>query len=132
MTTAIIFDYFGVISPDGGKADQALLDYIAGLGKSYKTGLLTNMGAGGVDRVFPGGLAAKYFDVAVTSGDIGAIKPDVRAYEIIAEKLGVPLGECVMVDDRELCVTGAIEAGMQAILYVSLSDLKQKLAELVR
>ena len=129
MVRAVIFDYFGVISPDGGKADQQLLDYIIELRKTYKTGLLTNMSAGGIARVFTLNEGEKYFDVAVASDDIGFAKPEARSYEIIADKLGVRTDECVMVDNRELCVTGAIETGMRAILYTSLEDLQQKLAE---
>jgi hypothetical protein len=55
---AVIFDYWGVISPDGSKTDQALLDYILELRGTYKTGLLTNMAAGGAGRVFPANEAA--------------------------------------------------------------------------
>jgi putative hydrolase of the HAD superfamily len=69
-------------------------------------------------------------NVALTSGDIGFAKPEARAYETVAAQLGVRTDECVMVDDRELCCTGAVETGMQAILYTSLAGLRQKLAEL--
>jgi HAD superfamily hydrolase (TIGR01509 family) len=127
---AIIFDYYGVISADGGMKDQAVLDYILELRKTYKVGLLTNVGSGNIQKLFTPSEQACYFDAAASSGDIGAAKPEVRAYEYIAGQLGVRTEDCIMVDDRELCCTGAIEAGMQAILYTNVGDLQRQLSRL--
>ncbi|MGH7237366.1 MAG: HAD family hydrolase, partial [Candidatus Saccharimonadales bacterium] len=80
---------------------QSLLDWIAGLKKTYKTGLLSNVSQGGLSNYFSAGELARYFDAAVASGDIGYAKPEAQAYEIMADRLGVLLSECVFTDDRE-------------------------------
>ena len=56
------------------------------------------------------------FDAALFSADERMMKPDRRLYERMAERLGVPAGECVFVGDgayREL--QGAEAAGMAAV-----------------
>jgi HAD superfamily hydrolase (TIGR01509 family) len=58
-------------------------------------------------------------------------KPEPEAYEITADRLGVRLEECVMIDDRlELC-EGAQAVGMKAIMYKGLKQLKTDLESLL-
>ncbi|MFS8120214.1 MAG: hypothetical protein ACMG55_17265, partial [Microcoleus sp.] len=54
MITAIIFDFFGVIRPEGyfTSKDQQVLDYVKELRAYYKVGLLSNMVRGGLKRYF--------------------------------------------------------------------------------
>jgi putative hydrolase of the HAD superfamily len=44
----------------------------------------------------------------------GILKPDRRAYQAIADELGVPIECCLMVDDQPRNIDGALVAGMQA------------------
>ena len=44
----------------------------------------------------------------------GILKPDPRAYQAVAEALGVPIGRCLMVDDQPRNIEGALRAGMHA------------------
>lgn len=53
-------------------------------------------------------------DVIVDATYTGILKPDARAYQAVAEALGVPLEACLMVDDQPRNVEGALRAGMQA------------------
>ena len=79
-----------------------------------KTGLISNsMGAGRYDRdAFP-----ELFDGVVISGEVGVHKPEPAIYELGCERIGVPPGECVFVDDlRENC-EGAEAVGMTALLH---------------
>lgn len=116
----------------GSVINQSLLDYVLDLRKSYKTGMLTNIGMGGIERIFEPGFLDIYFEVVVASGDIGVAKPDARAYEITAERLNVRLEECIFIDDREPYVDGAIRVGMQAILFKDLAQLKRTLEPLLK
>ena len=84
----------------------------------------------GLGRRFSKDELDRYFDVVVPSGEIGYIKPEPQAYLITAERLGVKPSECIMVDDRQVCVDGAIAVGMQAILYESLTELTNQLTQL--
>lgn len=111
--------------------DQAVLDYAKSLRQKYKTAMLSNIGAGGLERWFEPGELEKYFDVVVGSGDIGFAKPEHQAYEIVAERLGVRLDECVMIDDRLEFCEGARAVGMQAILYQDFVGFKTELEALL-
>lgn len=56
------------------------------------------------------------FDAAVVTGEVGADKPDPRAFEAVCERLGVAPEEAVYVgDDPDLDVAGATAAGMAAV-----------------
>lgn len=109
-----------------------LLDYInSKLRKKYKVAMLSNISMGGLTRHFEPGFLEQYFDVIVSSGDIGFAKPEARAYEITADELGVRLDECVFTDDRQEYIDGAIAVGMKTILYTDFKDFKPKLEKLL-
>lgn len=112
--------------------DQEVLDYAKSLRKKYKTAMLSNIGRGSLKLWFEPGELDKYFDIVVGSGDIGFAKPEPEAYEITADKLGVRLEECVMIDDRlELC-EGARSVGMKAIMYQNFKQMKSDLEKLLK
>ena len=111
--------------------DYEILDYIKELRKKYKTAILSNVAPDGLKIWFEPGFLEQYFDVAVASGDVGYAKPEPEAYEITADRLGVRLDECVMVDDKlELC-EGASAVGMKGIMYKNLGQLKKDLESLL-
>jgi epoxide hydrolase-like predicted phosphatase len=100
--------------------NAALLEYIASLKKTYKTGLLSNVS--GRERLsirFTDGQLESHFDTIVASGDEGYIKPQPEIYEIAATRLGVYPTECVFVDDIAEFCDGARAVGMQAIQFMS-------------
>ncbi|HWT55675.1 MAG TPA: HAD-IA family hydrolase [Candidatus Microsaccharimonas sp.] len=113
--------------------DAELVDYIAAqLKPHYKIGLLSNAGGNWLDHLFtPEQL--KVFDATALSFELGFIKPDPRAYQTIADRLGVSPEECVFIDDQERYCTGASDVGMRAIWYRSFeqakSDLEKMLAQ---
>jgi len=115
---------------NGEVKNHELLDYILELRKTYKTGLLSNISIGGLATRFGPGELANYFNAVVASGEIGYAKPEAQAYEIVADRLGVRLDECIFIDDREDYCTGAKGVGMQAILYRSFSQMKPELDRL--
>jgi putative hydrolase of the HAD superfamily len=79
-----------------------------------KTGLISNSwGDGRYDR----DSFEEMFDGVVISGEVGMHKPEPAIFLLGAERIGVPAGECVFVDDlRENCA-GAEDVGMTAILH---------------
>lgn len=117
----------------GGEVrNEELFNYILVLRKTYKTALLSNAGTRSLEVRFAPGELNNYFDAVVVSAVIGFAKPEARAYEIVAEKLGVRLDECVMIDDRELYCEGARAIGMQSVLYQSVSQLKRDLSSILK
>ncbi len=110
--------------------DEKLFVYIRALKQKYKIGLLSNAGANWLNEIFlPDQVAL--FDVVALSCDMGVAKPDPQAYEIIAEKLGLPTKECVFVDDQPKYVDGAKAAGMRALLYSDVGQLQRELEALL-
>lgn len=115
-----------------GDYDHQLVEYIQELRKHYKVGVLSNIGKDGFQRYFTDEELSSFFDTAVASGDIGYAKPEAQAYEIMADRLGVRLDECVFTDDREEYCLGAQGVGMTAIQYKSLPQFKAALAKILQ
>lgn len=109
--------------------NMELLAYAKELRKHYKVGMLANISKGGLLKHFERGFLEQYLDVIIESGTIGFAKPDARAYEITAARLGVRLDECVFTDDREDYIEGAQAVGMKTILYKNFKDFKTQLDE---
>jgi putative hydrolase of the HAD superfamily len=55
----------------------------------------------------------------VYSHEVGFSKPDPRIYALICTRLNVPPEEMVFVDDSDVCVAGARDAGIHAVRYQS-------------
>ena len=101
---------FGGMGPD----ERMLAAVKRARAGGIRTGLISNsMGEGRYDRAaFP-----ELFDGVVISGEVGLHKPQPEIYLLGCERIGLPPGECVFVDDlRENC-EGAEAVGMTAILH---------------
>lgn len=96
-------------------------DVLRGLKEKFKLGIVTNTVASrerhvrtclrriGIEH---------YFDVIVTSVDIGCEKPDERIFQEALGALNVGLEEAVMVGDRiSKDILGANKLGMKTILF---------------
>lgn len=60
----------------------------------------------------------QYFDQIITSEDAGCKKPDPQIFAFALKKAGAKASESLMIgDDPEVDVAGAINAGMDAILF---------------
>ncbi|MGP4027626.1 HAD family hydrolase [Actinomadura sp. 3N407] len=64
------------------------------------------------------------FDALTYSCRIGVAKPDPRAYEICAERLGVEPADVIFFDDAERNVLAARETGMRAELFASRDQVR--------
>jgi putative hydrolase of the HAD superfamily len=67
------------------------------------------------------------FEVVVDSAFVGVRKPDPRIYALTLERFGVPAAQCAFVDDLEINVRAAAEAGMHPVHF---RDTDQVIAEL--
>lgn len=111
--------------------DTELFAYIAKILKPrYKLGILSNAGGDRLRELFTAEQVA-LFDEAALSFETGYVKPDKKAYELIAENLGITTQECVFIDDQERHCDGAGEAGMHAILYRDFEQMKTELEALL-
>jgi putative hydrolase of the HAD superfamily len=57
------------------------------------------------------------FEVVVDSAFVGTRKPEPEIYAITLERLALPAEACVFLDDLEVNVEAAREAGMQGVVY---------------
>jgi putative hydrolase of the HAD superfamily len=123
------FDYLGVIARDLGGSIQldqellALADHLRMAG--YRVGLMSNLAAD--PDVFVEQKLDRHFDVMLTSGATGYAKPDPRAFELLAERLGVPMTELLFIDDSAASLQGTANIGVTPILF---RDYPQLLVEL--
>lgn len=63
---------------------------------------------------------ASFADVCISSEETGALKPNSKPFEVLAEKLNVPAEEVLYVgNNHEYDIIGAKKAGMQAALIMS-------------
>mgnify|MGYP001440805745 FL=1 len=114
------------------------------LGK-VKLGILTNAydPVLQMKRIRATGLA-EYFNKIQISGEQKYSKPDPRAFNLIADNLGVDSGKCIFIgDSKKYDIEGACAAGMQAIHMkptygkdqhssaMSIDQVKLKLGEMI-
>jgi putative hydrolase of the HAD superfamily len=99
----------------------------------YKTGLVSNCSSS-VPNILKSIPFTQLIDVAIFSAIVRMQKPDVRIYQLAAEKLVVKTECCLYIgdgDEHEL--TGAAEAGMHPVLisdpYEDSSDVHRVNAE---
>jgi putative hydrolase of the HAD superfamily len=57
------------------------------------------------------------FETVVDSGFVGCRKPEARIYEMTLERLGLPAGSCLFVDDIAVNCDGARAVGMSAVHF---------------
>lgn len=118
------------------RADEALNDGVAELIRKlhsegcYKLAVLSNSPPGLAHWLDEWGLFT-LFDVVFCSGDEGVKKPDLAAFEITLERLGVKPEEAVFVDDTTRHVQTARGLGLNAILFTTAEALVDDLGKLL-
>lgn len=68
----------------------------------------------------------KYFDCVTYSFQLGVFKPDRRMYSDALEKMGLPAGETLFVDDRDINLLGAREAGIVPVLIRAMPGIEPR------
>lgn len=83
--------------------------------EGYPTGLATMSHRHQVDRVLSVLGLDGAFDVIATMEDVRRGKPDPEIYLLVAEKLGVPPEEILVIEDSPAGVGAAVSAGMAVV-----------------
>ena len=105
---------------DAWRAAQHLITENVALARAlrpaYRTAILSN-----ADASLRGRLREQRIhdlcDVVVSSAEEGIAKPEPAIYRLAAERLGLPPGACVFVDDFEPNVAAAGDVGMRGLLF---------------
>ncbi len=89
-------------------------------------GMLSNINESLAEKVRAHGLYDP-FDPCFLSCEIGAEKPDPKAYALLLEALSLPASEVVFIDDRIENVEAARAIGLDAILFKSPDQIRIEL-----
>jgi epoxide hydrolase-like predicted phosphatase len=100
-----------------GTPNTELIEYARGLRPRYRTGIISNSFVGAREREQAAYGFEDLVDEIVYSHEVGMSKPDPRIYALACARLDVSPEDIVFLDDSEMCVAGAREAGMHAIRY---------------
>lgn len=121
----LVIDYVGVLTEP--EADELYDFLLAARARGIRTALLSNApGAPDEARqaLYP------FFDALVFSGEVGVGKPQREVYLLTADRLGLPAGLCVFIDDAERNVRGAVAAGMAGVHHTSVEETLTELSAL--
>jgi epoxide hydrolase-like predicted phosphatase len=100
-----------------GTANTELIDYAGRLRPRYRTGIVSNSFVGAREREQAAYGFEDLVDEIIYSHECGMSKPDPRIYALACERLQADPAQVAFLDDSELCVAGARQAGIQAVLY---------------
>ena len=70
------------------------------------------------------------FDTVVISGEVGMRKPERAIFELALDRIGLPAGECVFVDDVAPNIAAAAEAGLVGIVHRTFDETARELEAL--
>ena len=68
------------------------------------------------------------FEDIIVTGEEGVAKPDPEIFEILQERIGHALVDCIFIDDSPTNIESAGEAGLDAILFTDTGHLREDLA----
>ncbi|HVX45458.1 MAG TPA: HAD-IA family hydrolase [Mycobacteriales bacterium] len=103
-----------------GELDEELMTYVKGL--PCRRAILSNSGSGAREQEEQRYGFSAVFDPIVYSHEVGLLKPDRRIYQLTCDRMGIQPQEAVMVDNWDVAITGAADAGMQTVLHVNTAD----------
>ena len=110
-----------------GTASTELIEYARRLRLRYRTGIVSNSFVGAREREQAAYGFEDLVEEIVYSHEVGFSKPDPRIYALICTRLNVPPGAMIFLDDADVCVAGARDAGIHAVRY---QDNAQAIAEI--
>lgn len=133
MIRAVIFDCFGVLVVDstiGLRLDDDMLTFVGECQKRFKTAVLSNISREGLNRHLANANQAAYFDLVIATGEELVAKPDPAVFLLAVDRLDILPEEAVMIDDSIMHCEGARIAGLHAIQFRSLRQLREDMQAL--
>ena len=115
----------------GDILDTGLVDLLRALRPRYQTGMLSNAWSDLRGLLEQRVKILDAFDQVIISAEVGLMKPDERIFHLALERLGVPPGEAVFVDDFAQNVDGARSAGLHAIHFRSADQARAELEQML-
>ena len=111
--------------------NQEMTEWLARIhSRGIKTAILSNMQTDMAAHVRKNFAWLSHVDHQIFSCELRAIKPDPVIYRHSLSLLRIAPSETIFVDDREENIQAARAAGIQGILFESVSQLRKDLQEL--
>lgn len=102
---------------------DAMIELAEDLKRSgYRIAVLSNSDQIVSDHLEASGLYDP-FEFQILSHKLGFIKPEPEIYDALLNKLNLKPEEVIFIDDNNLCVEGAIKAGIKTIRYDNMDTL---------
>jgi len=99
-------------------------------GQGYKIGFLSNTEMPAVEY-WHNNDYERYFDEAVFSCVEHMAKPEKEIYELICERLNVTPKEAIFIDDKKEFIDGAVNAGLQGLVFENVWQIQNDLKQLL-
>jgi putative hydrolase of the HAD superfamily len=114
--------YFATLEPN-----EPLIEYMRDLRRrGYRLAICTNNVREWEHRWRAMLPVDEIFDVVVDSAFVGARKPEPEIYELTLQRLDVPAGAALFIDDIEINCDAARELGMRAVWFRSTEQAIQE------
>jgi putative hydrolase of the HAD superfamily len=109
--------------------DYQVVELIHILRANYPIALLTNSPAQFVQEILGKHNLSPLFDPIIISSEEGCAKPNLEIYKRMLERLSVKAENTLMIDDNPINITGALNAGMQGLVFESVIKLRKALTD---
>jgi putative hydrolase of the HAD superfamily len=94
-----------------------------------KTAILSNMGDTVLESIEREFKWLQGFDVLVWSYQLGIAKPDPAIYHAVLDRLGLPAGETLFIDDKPENIEAARKLGMAGVVFTNIDNLREDLVK---
>jgi putative hydrolase of the HAD superfamily len=111
------------------KIDNQVVELIRILRVNYPVALLTNAPASFVREILKKHNLSPLFDPIVVSSEEGCAKPNLEIYKRMLERLSTKAENTLMIDDNPVNITGALNVGMNGLVFKSVIELKKALTD---
>ena len=105
---------------------EEMVELVKRLGEKYVLAVLSNSDSLNSEKYAKKGWYS-YFDYLILSHETGLLKPDIEIYQMTLDRLKLPAGECLFIDDQEKVLVPARKLGMDTIHFKSVAQLKEEL-----
>lgn len=99
--------------------------------QGFRVAMLSNISRRAMDTYVTAEEREQRFDAVVLSSEVQLQKPDPAIFTLMAERLDVQPGECIMVDDILENIDGAERAGMHGVVYADVSSAREHIMRIV-
>ena len=105
----------------------AMIDLVEQVAQRHRIALCSNTNPAGWELERERLPSGRKFDPAIVSYEVGAMKPSPLIYEALSRISKVPPDRILFIDDSIENVTGARQAGLNAVQFVGVKQLKADL-----